>query len=71
TDMVCEKNKDTVHDFEHDPLKLYIEDGWLKAKGTTLGGDDGIAVALMLAILADDIIEHPVLECLFTVQEET
>ncbi|MBQ4575581.1 MAG: aminoacyl-histidine dipeptidase [Clostridia bacterium] len=71
TDMVCEKNKDTVHDFEHDPLKLYIEDGWLKAKGTTLGGDDGIAVALMLAILADDTIEHPVLECLFTVQEET
>lgn len=71
TDMVCEKNKDTIHDFAHDPLQLYVEDGWLKARGTTLGGDDGIAVAMMLAILADDTIEHPPLECLFTVQEET
>lgn len=71
TDMVCEKNADTVHDFERDPLDLYIEDGWLRARGTTLGGDDGIAVAMMLAILDDTTLNHPMLECLFTTGEET
>ncbi|MBR3006503.1 MAG: aminoacyl-histidine dipeptidase, partial [Erysipelotrichaceae bacterium] len=45
TDMVCEKNKDVEHDFEKDPLELYVEDGLLKAKGTTLGADDGMGVA--------------------------
>lgn len=71
TDMVCEKNADTVHDFEKDPLKLEVKDGWLFAKGTTLGGDDGAAVAAMLAFLEDDTLPHPTLECLFTSGEET
>ena len=69
-DMVCEKNGDCDHDFEHDPLDLYVEDGWLKARGTTLGADDGDGVAYMLAILEDDTIEHPPLECIFTTMEE-
>ena len=68
-DMVCEKNADSDHDFEKDPLKLYVKDGFLWADGTTLGGDNGIAVAMMLALLDTD--EHPTLECLFTVEEET
>ncbi len=69
TDMVCEKNSDTVHDFARDGLKLFVENGWLGAKGTTLGGDDGIAVAMMMAIL-DGQTPHPAVECLFTVEEE-
>ncbi|MBE6642669.1 MAG: aminoacyl-histidine dipeptidase [Ruminococcaceae bacterium] len=71
TDMVCEKNNDVVHDFDKDPLKIYEKDGWLYADGTTLGGDDGIAVVMMMAVLADKNANHPPLECLFTVQEET
>lgn len=71
TDIVCEKNNDCPHDFEKDPLKLYIEGDYLKAEGTTLGADNGTAVAYMLAILEDDALVHPALECLFTVQEET
>ncbi len=70
-DMVCEKNSDVEHDFEHDPIEVYIEDGWVKAKGTTLGADDGIGVAAALAILDSDDIPHPPLEALFTVDEET
>ena len=70
TDMVCEKNADSTHDFAADPLELYVEDGWLRARGTTLGGDDGQGVAMMLAILDDDTLAHPPLECVFTVQEE-
>jgi len=70
-DMVCEKNEGTVHDFLKDPLNLYEEDGFIKAKGTTLGADDGIGVAASLAVLdSNDIIHGPV-ECLFTVDEET
>ena len=69
-DMVCEKNKDVDFDFETDALNLYVEDGWLKAKGTTLGADDGFGVSYMLAILSDDTLKHPNLECVFTVQEE-
>lgn len=68
-DMVCEKNKDVEFQFERDALDLYIEDGWLKARGTTLGADDGCGVAYMLAILDGDM-PHPPLECVFTVQEE-
>ena len=71
TDMVCEKNGDTVHDFEKDGIKLIEKDGILTADGTTLGGDDGAAVAMMLAVLADKTLEAPRIECLFTVQEET
>lgn len=69
-DMVNEKNNDSHHDFEKDPLDLYIEDGWLHAKGTTLGADDGVAVAYMLSVLADEHAKHPALDCVFTVQEE-
>lgn len=70
-DMVAEKNNDTVHDFEKDPIETYIDGEWLKAKGTTLGADNGVGVAAALAILAADNIEHGKLECLFTVDEET
>ena len=71
TDMVCEKNSDTEHDFEKDPLKLYIDDnGWLRAKGTTLGADNGVAVALMLLVLDGGLKSHPPVECLFTTSEE-
>ena len=71
TDMVCAKLTISNHDFEKDSLDLYMEDGWLRARGTTLGGDDGIAVAFMLALLDGEIENHPTLECLFTVEEET
>ncbi len=70
TDMVCEKNSDTVHDFSKDPLKLYVDGGFLRAKGTTLGADNGIAVAMMLAVLNGEISEHPAIQCLFTTAEE-
>ena len=71
TDMVCEKNGGCEHDFEKDPLDLYIDNGMLRARGTTLGADDGVAVAAMLELLDDETFEHPVLECLFTSGEET
>ena len=70
-DMVCEKNSDVEHDFLTDPIETVIDGEWLKAKGTTLGADNGIGVATELAILASDDIEHGPLECLFTVDEET
>ncbi len=69
-DMVCEKNGDCDHDFLKDPLDLYVEDGLLKARGTTLGADDGTGVAYMLAILEDDSLAHPPLSCIFTTMEE-
>lgn len=70
-DMVCEKNKDTVHDFEKDPIKLVVKGDEIYADGTTLGADDGIAVAYAMAILADNSIPHPALEVLLTTDEET
>ena len=70
TDMVCEKLAGVAHDFTTDPLDLIIKDGVLSANGTTLGGDNGAAVACMLAILNDDTLTHPALECVFTTQEE-
>jgi len=70
-DMVCEKDADVMHDFDKDPIQTYIEDGWLKARGTTLGADNGIAVATMLALLEAKDIKHGPLECLFTIDEET
>lgn len=70
TDMVCEKNSGTVHDFLRDPLKLYVDGSYLRARGTTLGGDDGIAVAVMLALLDGEVKTHPAYECLFTTAEE-
>ncbi|MCQ2284613.1 MAG: aminoacyl-histidine dipeptidase [Bacteroidales bacterium] len=70
-DMVCEKNNDTDFDFEKDAIQTYIDGEWLKAKGTTLGADDGIGVAMALAILADKELQHGPIECLFTIDEET
>lgn len=70
-DMVCEKNAGTEHDFDTDPIEAGIEDGWVTAKGTTLGADDGIGIAAQLAILEADDIEHGPIECLITVDEET
>ncbi len=69
-DMVCEKESDIEHDFEKDPLDLYIEDGFIKARGTTLGGDDGIGVAYMLSLLTDPDYSGPRLDCVFTTDEE-
>lgn len=70
-DMVCVKRNDKKHDFARDPIVLLHEDGWVKADGTTLGADNGIAVATNLAIMADRSLEHGPLELLFTVDEET
>lgn len=65
------ENNDVQHDFLNDPIETEIDGEWLKAKGTTLGADNGIGVATELAILADDTIAHGPLECLFTIDEET
>lgn len=70
-DMVCEKNSDTKHDFDRDPIVPYIDGEWVKAKGTTLGADDGIGMAAALVVLTSDDICHGPVECLFTVDEET
>jgi len=70
-DMVCEKNSDINHDFANDPILPYIDGEWIKAKGTTLGADDGIGIASQLAILASKNINHGPIECLFTIDEET
>lgn len=71
TDMVCEKLPSSSHDFSKDPIDYVIEDGWMIAKETTLGADNGIAIATALAIITDETIKHPRLECLFTTSEET
>ena len=70
-DMVCEQLSGCGHDFLTDPLKLRVEDGLLRASGTTLGADDGAGVSFMLAILDDSGLSHPPLECVFTTNEET
>ncbi|MCL1932808.1 MAG: aminoacyl-histidine dipeptidase [Candidatus Azobacteroides sp.] len=70
-DMVCEKNSDIPFHFESDPIQTRIENGWVKAKGTTLGADDGIGMAVALAILTSHDIEHGPMVCLFTSDEET
>lgn len=69
-DMVCEKRPDVDHDFTRDPLNISVKDGYVTANGTTLGGDDGIAVAYGLALLEDRELSHPALEVLITVDEE-
>lgn len=69
-DMVAEKTPESDHDFEKDGLKLMVEGDYLTADGTTLGGDDGIAVAYMMAVLDDDSLKHPALECVITTDEE-
>ncbi|HEY3371714.1 MAG TPA: aminoacyl-histidine dipeptidase [Prolixibacteraceae bacterium] len=70
-DMVCEKNSETEHNFEVDAIKPFVDDGWVRAEGTTLGSDDGIGVAAQMAILTATDISHGPIECLFTVDEET
>lgn len=70
-DMVCEKLVDKEINFEEDPIETYVDGEWLKAKGTTLGADDGIGCAMQLAVLDDDSLEHGPIECAFTRDEET
>ena len=70
-DMVCEKNSNVELDFENDPITTVIRDGWVYADGTTLGADCGIGMAAALAVLLDETLEHPAIEALFTVDEET
>lgn len=70
-DMVCAKTPESRHDFTKDSLELYVEDGFLKARNTTLGADDGVGVAYMLSVLESENLKHPALECVFTVQEES
>lgn len=70
-DMVCEKNADVTFDFDRDAIQTYVDGEWMKAKGTTLGADDGIGVAMQMAVLQSTDIEHGPLECLFTRDEET
>lgn len=70
-DMVPQKNNDTVHDFTKDPIQTYIDGDWVKAKGTTLGADNGLGVAAMMAILEDNNLKHGPLEALITKDEET
>ena len=69
-DMVTEKTPDSDHDFKNDPLDLFVEDGFIGAKNTSLGGDDGIAIAYAMAVLASTDIPHPPIEAIFTVDEE-
>ena len=69
-DMVAEKNSDIAHDFLKDPIQTYIDGDWVKARGTTLGADNGIGMAAALAVMIDDTLEHGPVEALFTVNEE-
>ncbi|MBR3698447.1 MAG: aminoacyl-histidine dipeptidase [Bacteroidales bacterium] len=70
-DMVPQKNDGNPHDFENDPIETHIEDGWVKANGTTLGADDGLGAAAAMAVLEATDIEHGPVEALFTIDEET
>ena len=70
-DMVAEKDGNVQHDFTKDPIETFVDGEWLKAKGTTLGADDGIGIAMALAAITDKELAHPAIECLFTVDEET
>jgi len=70
TDMVCEKNSATKHDFEKDPIKIQVQGDWVTADGTTLGADNGIGVAMGLALAEDKSIKHGPIEVLLTIDEE-
>ena len=70
-DMVHQKNADTVFDFDTEGIKMFVEGDWIKAKGTTLGADNGLGVAAIMAILSSTDIDHPEIEALFTIDEET
>jgi len=71
TDMVCQKTKTSSHDFSKDPIQFVYDGEWLKAKETSLGADNGIAIAICMALVEDETIQHPPLELLFTSDEET
>ena len=70
-DMVAEKDGNVQHDFLTDPIETYVDGEWLKARGTTLGADNGIGISMALAVITDPNLQHPAIECLFTVDEET
>jgi dipeptidase D len=70
-DMVPQKNNDTVHNFETDPITAYVENGWVKAEGTTLGADNGIGIAAIMTVLESNELQHGPIEALFTADEET
>lgn len=70
-DMVPQKNADCPHDFEKDPIETYVDNGWVRAKGTTLGADDGLGAAAAMGVLASKTLEHGPIEALFTIDEET
>ncbi|WP_448634711.1 M28 family peptidase [Pedobacter panaciterrae] len=70
-DMVHQKNGDTIFNFDTQGIEMYVDGDWVKAKGTTLGADNGIGVATIMSILASSDIAHPSIEALFTIDEET
>jgi len=70
-DMVCQKNNDTVFDFDNEGIRMKVDGDWVKAEGTTLGADNGLGVASIMSILESNDIPHPALEALFTIDEET
>lgn len=70
-DMVHQKNSDTIFDFNTQGIDMYVDDNWVRARGTTLGADNGLGVAMMLAVLESNTIPHPAIEALFTIDEET
>lgn len=70
-DMVHQKNSDTIFDFDTQGIKMYVDGDWVKAQGTTLGADNGLGAAAIMGILASNSIEHPAIEALFTIDEET
>ena len=69
-DMVCDKRAGVEHDFTKEGIDLVLKDGVLSANGTTLGADNGVAIALMMMVLDDEDIKHPPVECVFTTEEE-
>ena len=69
-DMVPQKNADVAHDFAQDPIQAYVDGEWVKARSTTLGADNGIGCAMMMAFIEDETLEHPAIEALFTIDEE-
>ncbi len=69
-DMVPQKNADVEHDFAKDPIETFVDGEWLKARSTTLGADNGVGCAMMMAVLEDDSLQHPAIEALFTIDEE-
>jgi len=70
-DMVHQKNSDTVFDFDTQGIDMYVDGDWVRAKGTTLGADNGLGVAMMMAVLESTTMKHPAIEALFTIDEET